>query len=292
MRKYDGIVLAIVSSATFGLIPSFSIPLLDEGMKPDSICLYRFAIATMALAIYMKIRRISFSIKRREFADLLLLSFFYAVTSLFLLRSYDYIPGGIATTIHFSYPIAVTIAMTLFFRDKLRWHTAVAVLLSVAGVYMLSGACGGKAINHTGLFFVGTTVITYAVYIVGVNKLPALKKTNGTVITFYVLALSGALFFINLLVEDGLNFSPAGSSANWIFILLLALLPTLVSDIALVYAIKIAGPTITSILGCMEPLCALLAGTLFFNEVITKIQFTGIFLIIFAVNLVILSGKK
>ena len=45
MKKFKGLLLAMLASATFGFIPLFSIPLLGSGIELDSLCFYRFALA-------------------------------------------------------------------------------------------------------------------------------------------------------------------------------------------------------------------------------------------------------
>ena len=52
---------------------------------------------------------------------LCLLSIFYAATSMLLTLSYLYIPSGMATTIHFLYPVLVTLIMILLFKERGNW---------------------------------------------------------------------------------------------------------------------------------------------------------------------------
>ena len=72
-------------------------------------------------------------------------------------------------------------------------------------------------------------------------------------------------------------------------ILMLAILPTVGSNLALVYAIKNIGSTLTAILGAMEPLTALSIGILVFAEPLTPTIALGFILIISAVSLIILA---
>ena len=73
----------------------------------------------------------------------------------------------------------------------------------------------------------------------------------------------------------------------WLIILGLALPATAISNITLVQAIKNAGPTLTSILGAMEPLTAVVIGVFVFNELFTLNTFIGILLILVAVSIVV-----
>ena len=78
----------------------------------------------------------------------------------------------------------------------------------------------------------------------------------------------------------------------WQNLLLLALVPTVVSNLTLVLAIKEIGSTMTSILGSMEPLTAVLVGVLHFGEKFGLDSASGLILIITAVIIVILQAKK
>ena len=81
-------------------------------------------------------------------------------------------------------------------------------------------------------------------------------------------------------------------SRTWGNILGLAIPATAVSNIALVKAIKAIGPTLTSILGAMEPLTAVLIGVLHFGEPFTAAGIAGVVLSVAAVTIVVTQGGK
>ena len=49
MNNLKGFAFGILTSATFGLIPLFTLPLMATGMQFDSILFYRFLFAALAL---------------------------------------------------------------------------------------------------------------------------------------------------------------------------------------------------------------------------------------------------
>ena len=129
--------MAILSSATFGLIPLFSIPLMENphsalNLNLDNVCFYRFLFSALLMGFIVFIKKLqessgrkkgirevvsdAFGISGKEFFLLLLISVFYASTSIFLTASYTLgeIPSGIATTMHFLYPVFVMAAMIMF----------------------------------------------------------------------------------------------------------------------------------------------------------------------------------
>ena len=58
MKSLRGSLYAIVSSATFGLIPLFSIPLLASGMRSAEILFYRMVFAAVIIGevIFRRVR--------------------------------------------------------------------------------------------------------------------------------------------------------------------------------------------------------------------------------------------
>ncbi|MBE6244542.1 MAG: DMT family transporter [Bacteroidales bacterium] len=290
MRKFRGLLLAMLASATFGFIPLFSIPLLKSGMELDSVCFYRFALASFFMWIICKVKGVSLKCSGKEILAMGLLSIFYAATSFFLTASYKYISSGTATTIHFFYPVVVALAMILLFGEKVSIWKIIAIVSGIAGVFFLSGGITGEKISLTGLILVLVTVITYPTYVVGVNQTPVVMRMNGMKQTFLVLFFSAIIFFVNVLVK-GAHFSPLSTSYQWEYAIALAIIPTLVSDFALIYAIQMAGSTITAILGCMEPLVAVICGVIFFGETFTANSLAGMLLVFAAVFIIILCSR-
>ncbi|MBR6464922.1 MAG: DMT family transporter [Bacteroidales bacterium] len=291
MKKFRGLLLAMLASATFGFIPLFSIPLLNRGIDLDSVCFYRFAFASFFMWLICKIKRVKLDYRWKELGAMALLSIFYAATSFFLTASYKYISSGTATTIHFFYPVVVALAMMLFFREKVSIWKVIAIAAGVAGVFFLSGGVSGEKISLTGLILVLVTVITYPAYLVGVNRTPVVMKMDGMKQTLLVLGYSAIIFFINVMVK-GAHFTPLTTGEHWIYALCLAIIPTLVSDFALIYAIQLAGSTITAILGCMEPLVAVICGVIFFGEAFTYNSLLGMILVFAAVFIIIIVCSR
>lgn len=113
-----GFLYGIASSATFGLIPLFTLPLMAKGMVFDSILFYRFLVAALAIGVFLILRKETFLITRKELPVLVLLGFLYSGSALFLFWGYNYLSSGIATTIHFLYPVFVTLIMIIIFHEK------------------------------------------------------------------------------------------------------------------------------------------------------------------------------
>lgn len=290
MNQLKGLVYGMISSSTFGLIPLFALPALRSGVGLDSVMFYRFGLSALVLGLWLLIRKRDLRITIREFGVLFALGLFYALTALLLTTSYLYIPSGIATTVHFLYPVVVTGVMILFFKDKVSLAVIFASLMAISGVYLLSSGEGGGAVSFKGMLLVLTTVVTYALYIVGVNK-SCVHKMDGLKMTFYVLFCCTLVFILNLLVKGEMPDAIPDVSTG-IHLLMLALIPTLISDFTLILSVQHVGSTTTAVLGCMEPLTAVGMGVLFLHEDFGWIQVCGMTVILLAVSVVILANSK
>ena len=277
MNRIKGILYAAVSSSTFGLAPFFSLTLLLAGFSAFEVLSYRWGVATIALTLFGWCSGCSFRLEKKDFLVVLLLSLLRAVTSFSLLIAYQNIATGLASTIHFMYPLAVSLVMMYFFQEKKSLWVMFAVFMSLLGAALLSSgeleAKNGDTI--VGLVAACVSVFSYAGYIVGVRMTRAVR-INSTVLTCYVMGLGTVLYFIGALTTSGLRLVADGYT--WLIILGLALPATAISNITLVRAIKYAGPTLTSILGAMEPLTAVVIGVFVFKELFTLNSAIGIIL--------------
>ena len=149
MKSVKVLVYAIVSSATFGLVPFFALPAIHAGVAVNTVVFLRFFLSFLAMGVVLLIKGTSFKVTKNEYKMLCLLSIFYAATSMLLTLSYLYIPSGMATTIHFLYPLVVTLIMILFFREKLSVSTIAGIVGALAGVAILYRGGPGSIMTMT-----------------------------------------------------------------------------------------------------------------------------------------------
>lgn len=293
MKNYQtnnlkGYFYGIATSVTFGLIPLFTLPLMAKGMNYDSILFYRFLFATMALGIMLKVTGQSYRIEKKDIPVLMLLGCFYTASAMFLFWGYDFMGAGVATAIHFTYPIFVTVFMFIIFKEKTSSITWIAIFMAIAGVGTISIKGSELSMDWRGLGIVLISAIAYASYILTVNK-SRVREMNGRKLAFYVFIVSTLLFALKASLNGGIQKIP--DTISYGNIILLAVLPTVVSNITLVLAVHNIGGTLTSILGAMEPVTAVLIGTLVFKEGFTLQDGLGVALIIVAVTVIILSDS-
>ena len=166
-----GFLYAALSSSTFGLAPFFSISLLVAGFSSFEVLTYRWGIASLILAIAGIILGERFRITGKDWQTVFILSLFRATTSFSLVIAYQNIASGVASTIHFMYPLAVALTMMLFFKEKKSFSILFAVFISLIGAALLSSGeidfKGGD--TATGLIAAAISIFSYGGYIIGVK---------------------------------------------------------------------------------------------------------------------------
>ena len=288
MNKFKGFLYGIVASSTFGLLPLFTLPVMGEGLTTFSILSYRMLFASILVAVLMLIGRVSFVTNLKELRWFAVLGFLYYGSAALLFQAYGGMASGLATTLHFMYPVSVTIVMALVYKQRPSVVTICAIILSLVGVALLCLRESSTGVSSLlSVFLVLLSGVCYAVYLVLVSTVRRINQQNSQKLTFYVLMFSGAFFMLSTLQGGGLQIIPSASAG--INLLLMATLPTLLSNLALVRSVKNIGSTLTSVLGAMEPLTAIIVGILVFDESLRGLMIVGIILILLSVSLIVLS---
>ena len=275
-----GFVLALVSSAAFGLIPLFSLPLLRSGLSADCVLFYRFLFAALSLGIILVLRRERLAAPLHELGKLALFSILYALAALLMIWGLLYLPGGATATLQFLYPL-----MAIFFHEKFSIITASSVLLAILGVALLGsgGGDGGGSLDPVGVGLLLASALCNALYISGLH-VARIHSISGLSITFWVLLFGTGVSLINALVSG--TFEIIGTWEQLALSLLLAVITAVISNLTLILAIQRIGSTLASILGVGEPLTAVTVGILVFDEPATFAVFSGVAVICAAVILV------
>ena len=287
-KKLIGIFCAIGAAVCYGTNPLARF-LYAEGMNIPSVLFYRFGLAWVIVAVVMMFRKESLRVSRREFLTLSALGVLFILSSTTLYTSFNLMPSGIASTILFTYPIMTAAIMTLVFRERLTLLTVVAIALSLVGVALLSFNDDGTTFSLLGIVLVLISALTYALYIIVVDKSPL--QMSSFKINFYVLFYCALGNVVYALVSGQPLMLPPSPTA-WFWVSWLAVVPAIMALVMMVYAAKYLGSTPTAILGALEPMTAVLIGVFVFAEPFSLRLSLGIVLILSAVTMVVLSKAK
>ena len=290
----NGIFYAAISSMAFGFSPLFSLALIGAGLSDFDILSYRWLIAGTVLMIYAFCKKKSLRLNSFDEAwKIVLLSILRALTSVTLLIGYVNISSGIASTINFMYPVIVTLCMVLFFGEKRSLIDYLAIAASIFGVYLL--ASGDSIMVEGGNTKLGLTcslisAFSFAAYYIVMKQVKA-DKIEVVKFTTWIMMLSAVYFIIGAFISDG-KLTIVTDARSWLNILGLGLWSTMVSNITGVKGNRRIGPTMTSILGALQPLTAVILGVLFLNEHLYMRSLIGCTIILVAVTIIVLHQKN
>ena len=286
----NGLFYAAISSMSFGFSPLFGLGLIAAGLSDFDILSYRWFIAGLVLMIYAFFKKKSLRLNSfGEVWKVILLSILRAISSVTLLLGYVNISSGIASTINFMYPVIVTICMMLFFGEKRSKIDFLAIAASIFGVYLLAS---GDSImvegGNTGLGLACSLIsaVSFAAYYILMKQVKA-DKIEVVKFTTWIMMLSAIYFIICAIIFNG-RLTLVTDMKSWINILGLGLWATMVSNITGVKGIRRIGPTMTSVLGALQPVTAIILGVLFLGEHLYTRSLIGIMIIIAAVTIIVL----
>lgn len=290
MTKTRGILLIMLAAVCFGLIPLFTTIAYANGFNFITVTLFRFGLAATLLYLYIRTRGINYRVTTRQLFLLFQVGLIgYGLMMLTMVASYNYIPTGLATTLHFIYPVAVMVGSVFIFKDRVGWGSVTALVLSVTGIYFLAGFNSLQNLNLYGVSLALVSGVLYAYYVLTIAK-SSLRQVSAFVIAFYI-SFFNALVLLAICTFTGdlqLNITLAGFTGT----LMLALVSSFVGMVAFQTGLKIIRATTASILSTLEPITSLLVGVFLLAEVLLWHHILGSLLIILSVITVSIFEKK
>ena len=286
-----GYPAGIITGITYGLNPLFGMPLMSNGVSVDSILFFRYGIAVLILGAILLFDRQSFKISWRQAGVLLVLGLLYTSSSICLFEAYKYIPSGLATTLIFLYPVLVALIM-VFLRVVPSWQVWLAIVATFVGVIIMTQGDSSQEINPIGVLLSLGSALVYALFIVIINRSKTISSISNSLLTFYALMVGAVVFLTRISLSGREVMAGIDTSLDWLNIVGLAILPTIVSTATLAVATRRIGATKASVLGVFEPITAILVGTLVFGEALTNNIIIGILIAIVAVTFMIISTKR
>lgn len=286
--KLKGYLCGIGAAVCYGTNPLGALYLYEDGINANSVLFYRFALAVVMLGMLMAARRKSLKVSRRELSLLCALGVVFSTSSITLYFSFCFMDAGIASTLLFVYPVMVAVIMALLFKERLPAVSVFAIMLALSGIAMLYHGDGGATLSTRGVMLVMFSSLSYAVYIVVVNKSPL--RMSSMKLTFYVLFFGMLTVLTNSFIT-GLHIQMLTTPRMWSCAFMLALLPTVFSLVLMTISVHETGSTSTAVMGALEPLTAVVIGVAVFGEQLTPRLAAGIVLILTAV-IMIIAGKS
>lgn len=168
-----GIFLTVLSAVLYGLNPLFSKTINVGGCNSLTQTFARLAAGIVIFFILLVCSgsgsvREKLRLSRQELKDILICCIGYGLIGPLLFASYNYLASGLATTLHFVYPVLVVVACIAFRYERANRRKLVCCALCFAGI--LCFYTPGGDVSAYGVFLALASGVAWAYYIVHLNS--------------------------------------------------------------------------------------------------------------------------
>lgn len=262
MKK--GYIYTALSAIIFGLMPLLTKIIIARGATSLTIPFFRVFYVTIVLFLVLKIKKIDFHLEKRDLLSIMLTSIFGSgLTIIILNESYNYVDTGIATSLHFLYPLFVAILCCFFYREKIKKKQIISLSFALVGIICFMSKGNGSLFGYLLAIASG---LTYAFYLVKMDK-TGLVKMNALKLSFYLaLFTTIEIFTMNLFMQDVVFKMDALSYG---LLLVLALSSSFLATVLLQKGVLLLGSTRASFICLLGPVTSMIVGILWLNEALT-----------------------
>lgn len=262
MKK--GYIYTALSAIIFGLMPLLTKIIIARGATSLTIAFFRVFYVTIVLFFVLKIKKIDLYLEKRDLLSVMLTSIFGSgLTIIILNESYNYVDTGIATSLHFLYPLFVAILCCFFYGEKIKKKQIISLSFALVGIICFMSKGNGSLFGYLLAIASG---LTYAFYLVKMDK-TGLVKMNALKLSFYLaLFTTIEIFIINLFMQDVVFKMDAIAYG---LLLVLALSSSFLATVLLQKGVLLLGSTRASFICLLEPVTSMIMGILWLNEALT-----------------------
>ncbi|QRK10459.1 EamA family transporter [Archangium violaceum] len=278
MRRTAGILLILLSGASFGALGIFGRVAYASGANTPTVLFLRFGLAALLLGAVMVARRVPLP-RGRVLGGLVLLGALgYVGQSLAYFSALKHASAGLTALLLYLFPALVALLSVVVDGERLTRRRVVAVVLALGGTALTIDLNGGA--SPKGILFGLLSALVYAVYVFTSSRVvgPAGPLASSTVILGSAGVVYGALMAAQ---GPALPQTPQG----WMAVAGMMLLSTVMAVLTFFAGLERVGPVVASLLSTVEPLVAVLLGALLLSERLSASQGVGGLLILAAVVL-------
>jgi drug/metabolite transporter (DMT)-like permease len=277
MKRIIGILLIIVSAASFGTLAIFGRYAYSNGIDTFTLLFLRFTFAALLMFALLAITRESLprGISLLQLVGMGALG--YVGQSFSFLSAIKYASAGLVALLLYLYPIFVAILSAIFLREKFSSVKIAALILATIGAGLTANPEGGA---WQGILLAISSALIYSVYIiVGTG---VMKKVSAVQSSAVIFASAGIVYGV-LTAINGSHFPKTGT--GWGIVGGLVLLATVIPVVTFLAGLKRIGPTNASMLSTLEPVVTVILAAWLFSETLQLVMLIGGGLILVSVIL-------
>ena len=281
-----GIGMTAGAGIIFGAFPIFTSLYVQFGGDVNSFNLYGFILTVVLLAAYILLTKKSFRIPRKSIFFVFLAGFFNVVTRILLTNSYLYLDVGIATTLHFMYPLFAALMGALFFREKMPLYKWAAFLVASFSVSLFTSSYqeGGQL---KGIILALASAVCFALYMLTTEKAD-LARMDPVVFVFYVSLVStvGCAF----MGIEGMTLMIPGKAIA--ILVACAIVNNFLAFALQQQGVRYMGAAMAALFSLFEPIFSCIFGAVFLSQAMGGRSLLGIALILLSLVLIVVMDNR
>ena len=283
-----GIGMTSGAGIIFGAFPIFNTLFVQFGGDVDTFNLYGFLLTVVFLAAYIAATKRSFAVPKKSVLFIILAGLMNVVTRILLTYSYEYLDVGIATTIHFLYPLFAALLGSIFFREKMPIYKWIAFVVASASVSLFATgfSSGGQFI---GIVLAASSAVCFALYMLITEK-AGLTDMDPIVFVFYV-SLVSALGCVGMGAVNGTLVAAIPMKAL-VVLLLCAIVNNVIGFALQQQGVKYMGAAMAALFSLFEPVFSCIFGALFLQQAMGGRSIAGIVIILLCLAAIVLLDNR
>jgi drug/metabolite transporter (DMT)-like permease len=277
MNRIIGVILIVISAASFGTLAIFGRYAYAAGLDIFTLLFLRFTFSALLMAVLLIFRRESLPRGGTLGRLVGMGALGYVGQSFSYLTAIKYASAGLVALLLYLYPTFVAVLSTIFLKEKINRVKIIALGLATLGAALTANPQGGQ---WTGILLALSAAAIYSVYIiVGTGVMQQVSAVQSSTVIFMAAGIVyGALTAIN-----GPHWPV--TSAGWLALAAVTLIATVIPVATFLAGLKRIGPTDASMLSTLEPVVTVLLAALLFGEALPPVTLLGGGLILAAVLL-------
>jgi drug/metabolite transporter (DMT)-like permease len=271
-----GVLLAVISATTFGIMPVLTKVAYDDGASVAGVLSVRFSLAAVVLLAIARVRREPLARGRLLVTLLLLGGVGYVTEASAYFAALTRISAGLTALLLYLYPALVVLLAAALARARPTTRALTCVAVATLGTGLTIGPVGGG--QTTGVLLGLAAALTYSLYIVISSRV---VPPGSPFATSGVVMGGAAIVYDGLALTRGASLPSTGQA--WAALLAVALLCTVVAVSTFFAALPRLGAPDLAVLSTIEPVVSVVVGAVVLDETLGLVQLLGGVLVLGAV---------
>ncbi|QNR68030.1 DMT family transporter [Paenibacillus peoriae] len=263
---------------------SISSIMIKSSDTPTSVAgMYRLYMSVLIMLPFVPWKMFrSLEMNKKDWSTVFIAGLFLGLYFLFWMESLVYTSVASSMVILSLQPLFVMMGSYFMFRERANILTLLCLIAALVGSIIIAWGDIGisrEALIGDGLSLVGTILVS--AYMLAGQKVS--HKINANLYSVIVFFIGGSVMLVyNLLNHYALI---EYDSSDWIYFLLLAVIPTIFGQYIFNLLLKSMGATTVSVGIIGEPVLAIILAYLFLGEIISAFQFIGGIMTLFGMGM-------